>query len=120
MRDLRDGDFEARLPIGEDPLLAEIADAFNGIAKLNESLAAEMIGVSTTIGREGQMTERASLGPVAGGWRPTVTSVNSFITDLVSPTSEVARVLTAVAEGDLRRKAVPELEGKPGQGAFLR
>ncbi len=36
MRDLRDGDFEARLPLTEDPLLAEIADAFNGVAKLNE------------------------------------------------------------------------------------
>ena len=73
MRDLRDGDFDVRLPIAEEPLLAEIADAFNGIAKLNESLAQEMIRVSTTIGREGEMTERASLGPVTGGWRTTVT-----------------------------------------------
>ena len=120
MRDLRDGDFEARLPIAEDPLLGEIADALNGIAKLNESLAAEMIRVSTTIGREGQMTERASLGPVAGGWRTTVTSINSLITDLVSPTSEVARVLTAVAEGDLSQKMVLEIEGKSVQGEFLR
>ncbi|MEO7822362.1 MAG: HAMP domain-containing protein, partial [Gemmatimonadaceae bacterium] len=120
MRDLRDGDFEARLPFGEEPLLAEIADAFNGIAKLNESLAAEMIRVSTTIGREGQMTERASLGPVTGGWRTTVTSINSLITDLVSPTSEVARVLTAVAEGDLSQKMVLEIEGKSVQGEFLR
>ena len=120
MRDLRDGDFEARLPVSEDPLLSEIADAFNGIAKLNESLAAEMIRVSTTIGREGQMTERASLGPVAGGWRTTVTSINSLITDLVSPTSEVARVLTAVAEGDLSQKMVLEIDGKSVQGEFLR
>ena len=120
MRDLRDGDFEARLPYAEHPLMSEIADAFNGIAKLNESLAAEMIRVSTTIGREGQMTERASLGPVAGGWQTTVTSINSLITDLVSPTSEVARVLTAVAEGDLSQKMVLEIEGKSVQGEFLR
>src|SRR5687767_3762628 len=79
-----------------------------------------MIRVSTTIGREGQMTERASLGPVAGGWRTTVTSINSLITDLVSPTSEVARVLTAVAEGDLSQKMVLEIEGKSVQGEFLR
>jgi len=120
MRDLRDGDFEVRMPISEHPLLAEIADAFNGIAKLNESLAEEMIRVSTTIGREGQMTERASLGPVAGGWRTTVTSINSLITDLVSPTSEVARVLTAVAEGDLNQKMVLEIDGKSVKGEFLR
>ncbi|MFN2637239.1 MAG: HAMP domain-containing protein [Gemmatimonadaceae bacterium] len=117
---MKDGDFAVRMPLSENPLLAEIADAFNGIAKLNESLADEMIRVSTTIGREGQMTERASLGPVAGGWRTTVNSINSLITDLVSPTSEVARVLTAVAEGDLNQKMVLEIDGKSVQGEFLR
>jgi len=35
LRDLRDGEFEVRLQTFEDPLLADIADAFNGIAKLN-------------------------------------------------------------------------------------
>ncbi|HET7613197.1 MAG TPA: hypothetical protein VFK26_04675, partial [Gemmatimonadaceae bacterium] len=79
MRDLRDGEFEVRLPTSEDPLLAEIADAFNGIAKLNERLCDEMQRVSATIGREGQMNDRASIGQVTGGWRATVQSVNTLI-----------------------------------------
>src|SRR5205823_573420 len=57
---------------------------------------------------------------VMGGWRSTVESVNTLITDLASPTSEVARVLTAVAEGDLGQKMVLEIDGKPVQGEFLR
>ncbi len=120
MRDLRDGEFEIRLPMSEDPLLAEIADAFNGIAKLNERMCDEMLRVSTTIGRQGQMNDRASVGPVTGGWRSTVESVNTLITDLASPTTEVARVLSAVAEGDLGQKMVLEIDGKPVQGEFLR
>ncbi len=120
MRDLRDGDFEVRLSTSDEPLLAEIADVFNGIAKMNERLCHEMIRVSTTIGREGQMNDRASIGPVTGGWRTTVDSVNTLITDLASPTTEVARVLSAVAEGDLSRKMVLEIDGKPVQGEFLR
>jgi len=120
MRDLRDGDFEVRLPLAEDALLSEIADVFNGIAKLNERLCHEMMRVSTTIGREGQMNDRASIGPVSGGWRATVDSVNTLITDLASPTTEVARVLSAVAEGDLGQKMVLEIDGKPVQGEFLR
>src|SRR3954462_6658304 len=120
LRDLRDGEFEVRLPISEDPLLAEISDAFNGIAKLNERLCVEMQRVSTTIGRQGQMNDRASIGPVTGAWRATVESVNTLITDLASPTTEVARVLTAVAEGDLGQKMVLEIDGKPVQGEFLR
>src|SRR5450759_3905673 len=120
MRDLIDGEFEVRLAMSEDPLLSEIADAFNGIAKLNERLSEEMLRVSTTIGRQGQMNDRASIGPVTGGWRSTVESVNTLITDLASPTTEVARVLTAVAEGDLGQKMVLEIDGKPVQGEFLR
>jgi HAMP domain-containing protein len=120
LRDLRDGEFEVRLPISEEPLLAEISDAFNGIAKLQERLSEEMLRVSTTIGRQGQMNDRASIGPVTGGWRSTVESVNTLITDLASPTTEVARVLTAVAEGDLGQKMVLEIDGKAVQGEFLR
>jgi len=120
MRDLRDGDFEVRLPLSEDPLLAEIADAFNSVAKLNERLCEEMMRVAATIGRQGQMNDRASIGSITGGWRSTVESVNTLITDLASPTSEVARVLTAVAEGDLGQKMVLEIDGKPVQGEFLR
>jgi HAMP domain-containing protein/CheY-like chemotaxis protein/signal transduction histidine kinase len=120
MRDLRDGEFEVRLPMSDDPLISEIADAFNGIAKLNERLSEEMLRVSTTIGRQGQMADRASVGPVTGGWRSTVESVNTLITDLASPTTEVARVLTAVAEGDLSQKMVLEIDGKAVQGEFLR
>src|SRR6185436_6266422 len=68
MRDLRDGDFEVRLPLSEDPLLAEIADAFNSVAKLNERLCEEMMRVAATIGRQGQMNDRASIGSITGGW----------------------------------------------------
>jgi hypothetical protein len=120
MRDLRDGGFKVRLPMSEEPLLADIADTFNSIARLNERLCDEMTRVATTIGRQGQMNDRASIGPVTGGWRSTVESVNTLITDLASPTSEVARVLTAVAEGDLGQKMVLEIDGKPVQGEFLR
>jgi len=120
MRELKEGDFNVRLPVSDDPLLAEIADEFNGIAKLNTRLSDEMTRVSKTIGRQGQMNDRASIGPVTGGWRSTVDSVNTLITDLASPTTEIARVLTAVADGDLNQKMVLEIDGKSVQGEFLR
>ena len=120
LRDLRDGDFTARIPGSEDPLLDDIASAFNGIAERNERLASEAVRVSTTIGREGQMNERASIGRATGGWATITSSINALITDLVSPTTEVARVLTAVAEGDLNQKMVLEIDGKSVQGEFLR
>jgi methyl-accepting chemotaxis protein len=120
LRDMRDGDFSVRLAGSSDPLLDDIADAFNGIAERNDRLASEVVRVSTTIGREGQMNERASIGRATGGWATITSSINALITDLVSPTTEVARVLTAVAEGDLNQKMVLEIDGKMVQGEFLR
>ena len=120
MRDLKEGDFNVRLPMSEDPLLAEIADEFNSIAKLSTRMCDEMTRVSMTIGRQGQMNDRASIGAVTGGWRSTIDSVNTLITDLASPTTEIARVLTAVADGDLNQKMVLEIDGKSVQGEFLR
>ncbi|MEO5579541.1 MAG: hypothetical protein ABIR58_02715, partial [Gemmatimonadaceae bacterium] len=84
LKDLRDGDFSVRLPGSADPVIDDIAGAFNGIAERNERLASEAVRVSTTIGREGQMHERASIGRATGGWATITSSINALITDLVS------------------------------------
>jgi HAMP domain-containing protein len=46
--------------------------------------------------------------------------VNSLIADLVQPTTEVARVIGAVAKGDLSRTMALDVEGRPLKGEFLR
>ncbi|HEU4454319.1 MAG TPA: HAMP domain-containing protein, partial [Longimicrobium sp.] len=120
LRALRAGDFSVRLPESDDPLMDEIAENFNGIAEQNERLAAEMGRVTGTVGREGQHSDRASIGPVSGGWARSVESINGLISDLTQPTTEVARVLSAVARGDLSQKMVLEIDGKSVQGEFLR
>ncbi|CAN5800892.1 hypothetical protein BH09MYX1_BH09MYX1_52290 [soil metagenome] len=116
------GDFDVRLPVrrGGSKLMKDIAVAFNGMASRNSMLANEMVRVERVVGREGRMTERASLGEdVHGGWEASVQSINALIADLVQPTTEVARVISAVAEGDLTQKMALELEGQPVKGEFL-
>jgi HAMP domain-containing protein/CheY-like chemotaxis protein len=117
---LQAGDFAARLPEVGDPLMADVARAFNGIAHRNARLAEEVVRVSTTVGRHGRMTDRTALPEAAGDWGRTVDAVNTLITDLTTPTMEVARVLGAVARGDLSQKMVLEIDGKSVQGEFLR
>ena len=45
-------------------------------------------------------------------------SVNTLITDLVQPTAETARVIRAVANGDLSTNDALEIEGRPLKGEF--
>src|SRR5438270_886325 len=117
----RGGDFAVRLPFTRGSgVMPDIARAFNSVVSRNEALTNEIARLEKVVGREGRMTERAALGEVAGGWATSVSSINALIGDLVQPTTEVARVLIAVAEGDLTQKMALEIEGQPVKGEFLR
>ena len=86
----------------------------------NDRLARELVRVARIIGQEGRMTERATLDGAGGAWATNIESANSLIDDLVRPTTEVARVIEAVAEGDLSQKMALKIEGQPVKGEFLR
>src|SRR5262249_18612640 len=114
------GDFSVRLPVNQVGLAGKIADVLNDIFELNESMANEFSRVSTAVGKEGRIGQRASLIAGSGGWASCVDSVNSLISDLVQPSTEIARVIGAVAQGDLSQKMSLEVEGRPLQGEFIR
>src|SRR5439155_1140054 len=53
-------------------------------------------------------------------WADAIRSVNGLIGDLVHPTSEMARVIGAVAKGDLSKTMATDIEGRQLEGEFLR
>src|SRR5205823_12234442 len=120
LRAMDAGDFSVRLDPNGDPLMSELILAFNSVAQRHNRLTDEMVRIASSVGREGKMRDRASIGPASGQWSVAVDSINSLITDLVQPTSEVARVIKAVAEGDLSQKVELEIDGKQVQGEFFR
>ena len=117
---LKKGDFSVRLPVEWTGTSGKIADTLNEIIELNEKLVKELARVSRVVGREGKLTQRAALGTIDGSWATLVDAVNSLIDDLVQPTSEMARVIGAVANGDLSQTIALEVDGRPLEGQFLR
>ncbi len=114
------GDFSARLPIDLEGMDGKIADAFNDVIEMNERMSRELERLSRVVGKEGKISQRADMGEVTGLWNESVESVNALIGDLVHPTSETARVIGAVAKGDLSQTMALEIEGRPLAGEFLR
>src|SRR5262245_39368037 len=117
---LKRGEASYRLPDEWTGLPGKIADTFNELAILNGRMASELEHLSRIVGKEGKLKYRGSLGDVGGSWRASIDSVNALIDDLVHPTSETARVIGAVAQGDLSQTMAIEVEDRPLQGEFLR
>ncbi|MEG4625066.1 HAMP domain-containing protein [Microcoleus sp. w1-18aA5] len=116
---VKKGDFSVRMPIDQTGLAGKIADELNDIIELNERMAAELDRIGTVVGKEGKIAQRATIGSAEGSWAASVNSVNTLITDLVQPTSETARVIRAVAKGDLSQTIALEIEDRPLKGEFL-
>jgi len=120
LKSVKQGDFAVRFEYQKDGILGRAGELLNDIIGLNEHMSGELVRVGKVVGQEGKMHERASVGPAKGAWASGMASVNQLIADLVAPTNEVARVITAVARGDLSQKMVLEIEGRPVRGEFLR
>src|SRR5437762_993757 len=117
---LKKGDFSVRLPLDWTGTAGKITDAFDDVIERNEKMADELERMSRVVGKEGRISQRASIGAVSGAWADSITSVNTLVSDLVHPTSETARVIGAVAKGDLSQTMALEIEGRPLEGEFLR
>src|SRR5437868_697138 len=70
------GDFDVRLPIDLEGVDGKIADAFNEVVEQNQRLSDEIERISRVVGKEGKISQRASIGEVAGSWADSIDSVN--------------------------------------------
>ncbi len=114
------GDFTVRLPGRRKGSAGEAERALNALVERNAQLTAELARMGRVIGRDGRMNERASLHGAQGQWGEALAAVNGLVDDLVRPTTEVARVIVAVADGDLSQKMALTIEGQPLKGEYAR
>ncbi|MEU5365773.1 HAMP domain-containing protein [Streptomyces sp. NPDC005925] len=117
---MRDGNFRKRLTVSGDGVMSEIAAVFNEVADRNLHLTGELARVRRMVGREGKLTERLETGACEGSWSAAIDHSNALVDDLVRPVSEVGRVLSAVAEGDLSPRMELRTQGMDGPGQPLR
>ncbi|HTL20624.1 MAG TPA: HAMP domain-containing protein [Steroidobacteraceae bacterium] len=117
---VRDGDFSVRLPSDHTGLAGKVADTFNEIVTANQRLAQELARAGQIVGKDGQTRYRMSSDRRSGAWGAMESSVNTLIDDLLWPTTEVTRTISAVAKGDLQQTMSLQVDGRPLKGEFLR
>jgi CheY-like chemotaxis protein/signal transduction histidine kinase/HAMP domain-containing protein len=114
------GDFSVRLPGEWTGEAGKIADTLNDIIELSDKTTREVERVSRVVGKEGKIMHRAAVPAASGSWMRLIDSTNLLIDDMARPTSEMARVIGAVANGDLSERMTLQVDERPLKGEFLR
>ncbi|MBA3457332.1 MAG: HAMP domain-containing protein, partial [Deltaproteobacteria bacterium] len=121
LRAFKRGEFDVKLREDLAGVDGQIAETFNELVEMVRTIKEEATEVSNAVGKEGQAAKRMRRLNAAGGWAQYITAVNEVVTDLTGHANEIARVVTAVARGDLEQTM--ELEDGSGgarRGEFLR
>ncbi len=121
LSEVRNGNFNVRMPIDQIGLEGKICDTLNEIISLNEVLMLELTKAGNIIGRQGNLTHRIILPRFARGhWSDGIDSINELISNLVHPTIEIAHVISSVAKGNLSEEMPLQIGNHKLQGEFLR
>src|SRR5262249_16033938 len=120
MEAMRAGDFSVRLSRDRQGPLGRISLLFNEIVAANQNMAQQLERIGKSVGEQGRTRQRVKFGMATGAWGEMETSVNTLIDDLLWPTTEVTRAISAVAQGDLLQTVRLDVDGQPLQGEFLR
>src|SRR5256712_8935317 len=95
--------------------LGEFLDQKNTINTMVDQLnafASEVTRVAREVGTDGKLGGQAEVKGVGGIWKDLTDNVNTMASNLTDQVRGIARVVTAVANGDLRGKLTLEAKGE--------
>src|SRR3954469_4355318 len=120
MEAMRAGDFSVRLSREREGAMARICVLFNEIVAANQNMAHQLERIGKSVGEQGRTRQRVKFGVSTAAWGEMESSINSLIDDLLWPTTEVTRVISAVAQGDLLQTVRPGEGGLAFEGVMSR
>src|SRR5438094_1842687 len=106
------GDLSRKVSVDVRGEILDLKDTVNRMVDQLRSFAAEVTRVAREVGTEGKLGGQAQVKGVAGTWEDLTESVNLMAGNLTDQVRGIARVVTAVANGDLRRKLTLEAKGE--------
>ncbi|MDQ4137009.1 MAG: response regulator, partial [Pseudomonadota bacterium] len=92
--------------------ILELKSTVNTMVDQLNSFASEVTRVAREVGSEGKLGGQAQVRGVAGTWKDLTDNVNMMAANLTGQVRGIASVVTAVAEGDLKRKLTVDAKGE--------
>ncbi|MDK1476413.1 HAMP domain-containing protein [Streptomyces sp. 549] len=109
------GDLSRKVTVRVAGEMLELKNTVNTMVDQLSSFQSEVTRVAREVGTEGELGGQARVEGVAGVWQDLTDSVNLMAGNLTSQVREIARVTTAVANGDLSQKVTVNARGEVAQ-----
>ncbi|MBZ5709933.1 HAMP domain-containing protein [Nannocystis pusilla] len=106
------GDLSKKITVEAKGEILELKNTVNGMVDQLRTFASEVTRVALEVGTEGRLGGQAQVPGVAGTWKDLSDSVNLMASNLTTQVRGIAKVVTAVADGDLSQKFVVEAKGE--------
>jgi signal transduction histidine kinase/CheY-like chemotaxis protein/HAMP domain-containing protein len=106
------GDLSKKITVDVKGEILELKDTINTMVDQLRSFASEVTRVAREVGTEGKLGGQADVQGVAGTWKDLTDNVNLMAGNLTNQVRGIAIVVTAVANGNLKRKLTVEAKGE--------
>ena len=106
------GDLSKKITVDVRGEILELKDTINTMVDQLNAFAFEVTRVAREVGSEGTLGGQAQVQGVAGTWKDLTDSVNSMAANLTTQVRNIAKVTTAVANGDLSKKITVDVRGE--------
>jgi HAMP domain-containing protein/signal transduction histidine kinase/CheY-like chemotaxis protein len=106
------GDLSKKITVDVKGEILELKNTINTMVDQLNSFASEVTRVAREVGTEGKLGGQARVEGVAGTWKDLTDNVNMMATNLTNQVRGIAEVVTAVANGNLKRKLTVDAKGE--------
>src|SRR5487761_1559279 len=106
------GDLSRKITVDVRGEILQLKETINTMVDQLNSFAAEVTRVAREVGSEGKLGGQAEVRGVAGTWEDLTDNVNVMADNLTNQVRGIVKVVTAVANGDLRQRLTVESKGE--------
>jgi CheY-like chemotaxis protein/HAMP domain-containing protein len=106
------GDLSKKITVDVKGEILELKNTVNTMVDQLNSFASEVTRMAREVGTEGKLGGQAIVKGVGGTWKDLTDSVNFMAGNLTDQVRGIAKVVTAVAKGDLKQKLLVEAKGE--------
>src|SRR5438045_5411176 len=106
------GDLSKKITVEVKGEILQLKNTINVMVDQLNAFASEVTRVAREVGTEGSLGGQAQVPGVGGTWKDLTDNVNLMATNLTNQVRGIAEVVTAVAQGNLKRKLTLDAKGE--------